>query len=140
MTLAPASGLIGVLAGAFAAHGVSDPVARSWLETGARYELIHALATAACAAFVNAGGRRARLAPGLFLAGTVLFSGSLYAMAFGAPRWLGAVTPLGGLLFIAGWAVLIAAGLQVERGERPVLPRAGGGVTVKTPEPPKEPL
>ena len=92
--------------GAFAAHGVTDAHARELLRTGSQYELIHALAAVVCAGLAGAGARRASLAAGAFLSGTVLFSGSLYGLAFGAPRWVGAITPLGGLLFLAGWAVL----------------------------------
>ena len=104
--LAALSGLIAVAAGAFAAHGVSAPDAKDWLRTGASYEALHALAVLAVAALFPAGARRAGWPPALFLLGSLLFSGSLYAMALGGPRWLGAVTPLGGLLFLAGWATL----------------------------------
>jgi uncharacterized membrane protein YgdD (TMEM256/DUF423 family) len=117
--LAALSGLVSVAAGAFAAHGVTDPDARDWLRTGGSYEAIHALATLAVAALFPAGARRAAWPPVLFLLGSLLFSGSLYAMAFGAPRWLGAVTPFGGLLFMAGWATLAWAA-----GERPSSPGA----------------
>ncbi len=106
LRLAAASGLISVAAGAFAAHGVADPVAKEWLRTGASYEAIHALATLLCLALFPVGVPRARIPPPLFLGGSALFCGSLYAMALGAPHWLGAVTPLGGLLFLAGWASL----------------------------------
>jgi uncharacterized membrane protein YgdD (TMEM256/DUF423 family) len=114
LTLAAVAGFTSVAFGAFAAHGVSDPKAQEWLRTGALYGFVHALATFACAAVVQAGGRRARFAPVFFLSGVLLFSGSLYAMALGAPRWLGAVTPLGGLLFLAGWGVLAWAARGVE--------------------------
>ncbi len=106
MTLAAVSGFLAVAVGAFAAHGVSDPAAKDWLKTGATYEFMHAMTTFACATFMNIGAKRARYAPAFFLGGTVLFSGSLYAMALGAPRWLGMVTPLGGLCFLTGWAIL----------------------------------
>src|SRR3990167_4390551 len=86
MTLAAASGFVAVAVGAFAAHGVSDPRAADWLRTGATYQFMHTMATFACATFMNIGARRARLAPAFFLCGTVLFSGSLYAMALGGPR------------------------------------------------------
>jgi uncharacterized membrane protein YgdD (TMEM256/DUF423 family) len=105
-TLAALSGLIAVAAGAFAAHGVADPTTKELLRTGSTYAFIHALATLACAALASAGMPRARLAPAFFLAGVVLFSGSLFALAFGAPRIIGIVTPFGGLAFMAGWAVL----------------------------------
>lgn len=116
MTLAAISGFIAVAVGAFAAHGVTDPAAKDWLKTGANYEFMHAMATFACATFMNIGARRARLAPAFFLGGTVLFCGSLYAMAMGAPRWLGMVTPLGGLAFLTGWAVLAWAARGVDQG------------------------
>ena len=106
MRLAALSGLISVAAGAFGAHSADNPLAEDLLKTGANYQAIHALATLACAAFAGAAARRAAFAPALFLGGAVLFSGSLYALALGGPRWLGAVTPIGGLLFMAGWAVL----------------------------------
>ena len=106
LRLAALSGFLSVAAGAFAAHGVADPLAKEWLRTGASYEAIHALATLLCLALFPAGLARGRIAPPLFLAGSALFCGSLYAMALGAPHWFGAVTPLGGLLFLAGWASL----------------------------------
>jgi uncharacterized membrane protein YgdD (TMEM256/DUF423 family) len=67
--------------------------------------MAHALATLLCAALA-AGIPRARLAPAWFLGGSLLFSGSLYALALGAPRLVGAITPFGGLAFLVGWAVL----------------------------------
>ncbi len=109
LSLAAISGAIAVGAGAFGAHGVADPTARSLLSTGASYQMSHALAVFACAAVAALGGERAWSAAPLFLAGAALFSGSLYALALGAPRWIGAVTPIGGLAFIAGWIVLAFA-------------------------------
>lgn len=113
LSLAAGIGLAAVAAGAFGAHGVSDPKAQEWLRTGAAYAFVHVLATFAAAQF---GGRRAGLAAGLFLGGAVVFAGTLWAMAMGAPRVLGAVTPLGGLSFMAGWLVL-ALGVR-SAGER----------------------
>ena len=97
-----------VALGAFGAHGLKarvSPQALGWWETGARYHAWHAMAL-----FVVAGlelrGLKVR-APGLFfVAGLVLFSGSLYAMALTGQRWLGAVTPLGGTAWIIGWVWL----------------------------------
>ena len=77
--------------------------------------MAHGLAVFACALVWQMGGVRATLAAPLFLAGMVLFSGSLYAMALGAPRWFGAITPLGGLAFIVGWAVLAWAATGVRQ-------------------------
>ncbi|ODT87674.1 DUF423 domain-containing protein [Phenylobacterium sp. SCN 70-31] len=114
MTLAAAGGFIAVAVGAFATHGVQDPKAQEWLRTGAMYGFMHTMATFACATFMNIGARRARLAPPFFLGGVVLFSGSLYAMALGAPRWLGMVTPVGGLMFLAGWAILVVAARGID--------------------------
>ena len=114
MTLAALGGFVAVAVGAFAAHGVSDPQARELLKTGATYGFMHTLATFACATFMQVGAPRARFAPAFFLTGVVLFSGSLYALAFGAPRWIGAVTPIGGLSFLAGWAVLAWAARGVD--------------------------
>ena len=110
--LAAIGGLLAVAMGAFGAHGMEDPQARQWLATGANYLMTHSLAVFA-AAFVAAGGARlARLAPVLFLTGAAVFSGSLFAMAMGAPRILGAVTPVGGLLFMGGWIALAVAALS----------------------------
>jgi uncharacterized membrane protein YgdD (TMEM256/DUF423 family) len=115
MTLAAASGFVSVAAGAFAAHALADPGARELMTTGASYELMHAMATLVCAVFIQVGAVRARFAPALFLSGTALFCGSLYALALGAPRLVGAITPLGGLLLLGGWAVLAWAALGIDR-------------------------
>ena len=106
MRLAAISGLLAIAIGAFATHGVEDARAVEWLKLGAHYQFMHAMATFACATFMNIGAVRARFAPAFFLLGSVIFSGSLYAMALGAPRVLGAITPVGGALFLIGWAVL----------------------------------
>jgi uncharacterized membrane protein YgdD (TMEM256/DUF423 family) len=115
MVLASLSGFLAVGAGAFGAHGVSDPKAKAWLETGGHYQLIHALAVFACVLVWKMGATSAALAAWLFLAGALIFSGSLYLMAFGAPRALGAVTPIGGLLLLAGWLVLAWSALAGTR-------------------------
>lgn len=96
MMLAALSGAMAVAAGAFGAHGASG-AAVEWLKTGGQYQLIHAVA-ALVALRVDARG------PGwLFVAGGAVFAGSLYLMALGAPRWFGAITPIGGVLLIGGW-------------------------------------
>ncbi|NYD90090.1 DUF423 domain-containing protein [Sphingomonas melonis] len=94
--LAALSGAIAVAAGAFGAHGASGP-AVDWLKTGGHYQLVHAVA-ALVALRVEARGPA-----WLFVAGGAVFAGTLYLMALGAPRWLGAVTPIGGALLIGGW-------------------------------------
>jgi uncharacterized membrane protein YgdD (TMEM256/DUF423 family) len=99
LVLAALGGFVSVAMGAFGAHGAKDPQAQELLRTGALYGFVHVLATLASAG-------RSRLAPPLFLIGVVIFSGSLWAMALGAPRILGAVTPIGGLAFMAGWLAL----------------------------------
>ena len=114
MILAALSGGLSVAMGAFAAHGLTDARHAEWMRTGATYGFMHAVATLACATFMQVGARRARFAPAFFLSGTVLFSGSLYAMALGGPRLLGAVTPIGGLLFLTGWSVLAWAARGVD--------------------------
>jgi uncharacterized membrane protein YgdD (TMEM256/DUF423 family) len=96
VVLAALSGAFAVGAGAFGAHGATG-VAQEWLKTGGQYQLIHALA-ALVAVRMDARG------PGwLFVIGAMIFAGTLYLMAIGAPRWFGAITPIGGTLLIAGW-------------------------------------
>ena len=92
MTLAAVSAFVSVAAGAFAAHGLADPRAQELMRTGAIYEFMHAMATFACATFMQVGAARARFAPAFFLSGALLFSGSLYALALAA-----ASTPTRGL-------------------------------------------
>lgn len=94
--LACLSAALAIGAGAFGAHGVTDPKAAEWLRTGGIYQLIHAVAALAVMGV-------ARGAAMLMIGGAAIFALSLYAMALGAPRWLGAVTPVGGVLMIAGW-------------------------------------
>ena len=94
--LACLSAALAIGAGAFGAHGITDPKAAEWLRTGGFYQHIHAVA-----AMVLFG--TARSAAAMMLAGAAIFAASLYIMALGGPRWLGAVTPIGGTLMIAGW-------------------------------------
>lgn len=96
LALAALSGAVAVGAGAFGAHGASGD-AVEWLKTGGQYQLLHAVAALVAA---QAGAR----GPGwLFITGAAIFAGSLYLMALGFPRWLGAVTPIGGAMMIIGW-------------------------------------
>jgi uncharacterized membrane protein YgdD (TMEM256/DUF423 family) len=99
-----------VAAGAFAAHGLRARITPEMLaifETGARYQMYHALALLAVAwASARWPASAAPLAGWLFVSGIVVFSGSLYVLSITGLRWLGAITPLGGLAFLAGWAVL----------------------------------
>jgi uncharacterized membrane protein YgdD (TMEM256/DUF423 family) len=112
------SALISVAAGAFGAHALRERLAPDMLavfETGARYQMYHALGLLAVAWAVGRWPGPASAAGWLFVAGTVLFSGSLYLLALSGQRWLGAVTPFGGLAFIAGWGALAWAGLVASR-------------------------
>ncbi len=107
-------GATAVALGAFGAHGLKErfallPEAAGWWQTATFYLLTHALAV---------GALRGGAAGRLWTAGAVVFSGTLYALALGAPRWLGAVTPLGGSLLIAGWVML------AWRSARPAAPSA----------------
>jgi uncharacterized membrane protein YgdD (TMEM256/DUF423 family) len=103
--LAALFGLVAVAAGAFAAHGLQargDARAVALVETGARYQMWHALAMLGYAAL----GPASRLPLVFWALGIGLFSFSLYALAFGAPRAVATITPVGGTSFIVGWAVL----------------------------------
>lgn len=109
--LAGLFGLTGVLLGAFGAHGLKERLGPAMLEvyrTGVLYHLLHAVALLAIA--LHAGRiRYPRAIAALWAAGIVVFSGSLYALALTGIHKLGAITPLGGLAFIAGWAVLVVS-------------------------------
>ena len=98
---------LAVAAGAFGAHALGGTLSQEALatfETAARYQMYHALALLAAAWLADRWPGPAALAAGwLFAAGTVVFSGSLYLLSFTGARWLGAVTPLGGVAFLAGW-------------------------------------
>lgn len=106
------SAFIAVAAGAFGAHALRarlSPVLLAVYETAARYQMYHALALLAVAfAATRWPGAPVRVAGWLFLAGTVLFSGSLYLLALTQARWLGGVAPVGGLLLLGGWLALAA--------------------------------
>ncbi len=108
------SGGLAVVLGAFGAHALKDRLTPDLLqtfETGVRYHMYHALALLAVAFALSRWGSTglASAAGWLFVAGTVLFSGSLYLLALTGVKWLGAITPLGGVAFIAGWVCLVLA-------------------------------
>jgi uncharacterized membrane protein YgdD (TMEM256/DUF423 family) len=109
-TLGSVSGLIAVAAGAFGAHALRARLSSDYLavfETAARYQMYHALGLMAVAWAVSRWpGALPQWAGWLFVIGTVLFSGSLYGLALTGIRWLGAITPLGGAAFLAGWLCL----------------------------------
>lgn len=112
LTLGAGSGAVAVAVGAFAAHGLRsrlDAAALHAFETGVTYQFFHSLALCALALWCRQIGRTltfgdaAVVAGGAFIVGIVFFSGSLYALTLGAPRWIGPITPIGGLAFVGGW-------------------------------------
>lgn len=112
--LAGIFGALGVAAGAFGAHALADKLEPRMLEvfgTAAQYQMYHALALIGVAWVWNATSHStaSQVAGWAFTVGIVLFSGSLYAMAFTGVRALGAITPLGGVGFIVGWIALAVA-------------------------------
>ncbi|MEM6535433.1 MAG: DUF423 domain-containing protein [Pseudomonadota bacterium] len=103
-------GLTAVTLGAFGAHALGEDLsgdARGWWDTATLYLMVHAVAALA----IGLSSRGGLVAHGglALLLGAILFAATLYAMALGAPRWFGAITPIGGLGMLAGWA-LIAIG------------------------------
>lgn len=107
--VAAAFGFLGVAFGAFGAHALRDRVEPSLLsayQTGVLYHLLHAAALLALALYSRATSSDIAWPAGLWLAGMLLFSGSLYAMALTGVTKLGAVTPFGGLCFLGGWLAL----------------------------------
>ena len=114
LALGGVNAFISVAAGAFGAHGLRQRLPGDLLaafETGARYQMYHALGLLAVA-FALGQGRAASAAGWAMFAGIVLFSGSLYGLALSGIRPLGAITPLGGLCFLAGWAMLAWAAFR----------------------------
>lgn len=114
LLLAGATGFLGVALGAFGAHGLKNRLSGkpdseqrlAWWQTGAQYHLIHALAIGLSAFRPAPASQPSAYAMWFFLAGIALFSGSLYVMTLTGVRKLGAVTPLGGVSFLIGWAAL----------------------------------
>jgi uncharacterized membrane protein YgdD (TMEM256/DUF423 family) len=121
--LGAASGFIAVAAGAFGAHALKARLSVDMLtvfETGARYQMFHALALLLVAwASTRWPGRAIAASGWCFVAGTVLFSGSLYLLALTGVRGFGAVTPFGGVLFLAGWLLLAGAAWRGRAGSQP---------------------
>ena len=110
LLLASVSGFLAVAVGAFGAHLLRDrltPELRQAFESGHRQHVLHVVALLAVAwASTRWPGGATTTAGWLFVAGTILFSGSLYLLAITGQRWLGAVTPVGGLAFLLGWLIL----------------------------------
>jgi uncharacterized membrane protein YgdD (TMEM256/DUF423 family) len=105
------SAALAIAAGAFGAHGATEQAAE-WLRTGGVYLLTHAVA-------VWAVSNEHRRPAWCLLAGALIFSGTLFLMAFGAPRWLGAVTPIGGVTMIIGWLWIAARAKPSENSQHP---------------------
>ena len=105
-----ATGFLSVALGAFAAHGLKSQLSAEMLsafETGVRYQMYHSLALFVVGYALGIYARRQFVVTGwLFVAGILLFSGSLYALALTGMAWLGVITPLGGAAFLGGWLVL----------------------------------
>lgn len=103
-------GFLGVALGAFGAHGLEERLsgeAKGWWETATFYLLVHAgLGTA-----LGVQGQQWRMAVLALGVGSSIFAGTLYAMALGAPSWFGAITPLGGVLMLVGWALVAVRAL-----------------------------
>jgi len=106
------TGLVGVGLGAFGAHGLKDsvtPEQLAWWSTATQYHLIHA-PVLVLFGLLRRNGQGGHSAGWAIFTGILIFSGTLYAMTLGAPRWFGAITPIGGLLLMVGWLLLALAG------------------------------
>ncbi|MBK9126862.1 MAG: DUF423 domain-containing protein [Phycisphaerales bacterium] len=122
LMLAAVNGFVAVAAGAFAAHALQSLPERylNAFKTGAEYQMYHALALLGVAALAGAADRAGALAARraatvagwCLLSGTIIFSGSLYALALTQIGWLGAITPIGGVLMLGGWAALAVTAWQ----------------------------
>jgi uncharacterized membrane protein YgdD (TMEM256/DUF423 family) len=125
------SGFLAVAFGAFGAHGLAGMIDEHSIDvfkTGAQYQMYHALALLALGG-MHSDGSDPRSVPGwAFVIGTVLFSGSLYLLALTDAKWLGAITPLGGLSFMVGWAGLAYLAILDVRGSTRAIRRAPRGI------------
>lgn len=116
LTLGAVSGMLAVILGAFAAHGLKDKLTETLLnafQTGVQYQMYHSLALILLVIMYRQMPQPLLIwSAGFMLAGIVFFSGSLYMLALTQVKWFGPITPLGGLCFIVGWALLIIAALK----------------------------
>lgn len=119
LVVAAVNGFLAVACGAFAAHGLQgrlDAHALTIFETGARYHMYHALAIGLAAfAIRGTAAGAATTASAFFLAGIVLFSGSLYGLALTGTKAFAFVTPIGGVCFLIGWGALALAATRLPR-------------------------
>lgn len=122
LTLAALLGGLAVILGAFAAHALKGSLADNLLATfqlGVQYQMYHALALFGVGLLYRLYNEKLIVIAGrFFILGTLLFSGSLYALALGGPRWFGPITPVGGICFIAGWSLLAYACWRLPNNER----------------------
>jgi uncharacterized membrane protein YgdD (TMEM256/DUF423 family) len=116
LVAAASSAMLAVILGAFAAHGLKSTLSESLLavfQTGVHYQFFHSLGIILLVLLYRQQAQVALLwSAGFMLAGIVLFSGSLYALALTDIKWFGPVTPVGGLCFILGWAMLVVAAIK----------------------------
>ena len=114
--IAGISGILSVALGAFGAHGLKNKLSSEMMtvfQTGVQYHQVHTIALLAIAIFLgNSPSSTATYAGWFFTAGILVFSGSLYALAITEIKILGAITPIGGLAFLVGWALLVKLGFQ----------------------------
>lgn len=114
-------GMTGVAAGAFGAHALKTRVEPDMLvifETAARYQMYHAIALVGLGLFASRIDQSMLQVSGFsFLAGTLIFSGTLYALVLTGNRWLGAITPIGGALLIFGWLMLAVVAMRASFGQ-----------------------
>ena len=110
ISVAAIAGALAVMAGAFGAHGLRARVTpeqlASWA-TASQYQLLHSVVLLALALFAQHTGKPIRWPASLFTVGMVLFSGSIYLLVLTSWKWLGPITPLGGVCLIAGWLALL---------------------------------
>ncbi|KHF25387.1 DUF423 domain-containing protein [Solemya velum gill symbiont] len=121
ISLGAINGFLAVALGAFGAHGlktIASVKQLAWFKTGTDYHMVHALAILLCAAIAMQLDNRSLVRISyLFQAGILIFCGTLYLMALGAPTWLGAITPIGGTALLVAWAWLAWSMIKV-RGEK----------------------
>jgi uncharacterized membrane protein YgdD (TMEM256/DUF423 family) len=129
LAVAAVWGFLAVAIGAFGAHGLEGRVEADLLptfEVGARYHMYHALALLAAATVLPRLGRAGAAVAWLWLIGSFIFAGTLYLLVLTGQRWLGAVTPIGGVTLLAGWLTLAVSAGRSQHGEdRPAPPPAG---------------
>ena len=112
---AAALGFFGVVAGTFGAHGLEGRVEADLLSTfevGVRYQMYHAIALLAAAPLLARLGRAGSAVAWLWIIGSLIFAGTLYLLVLTGQRWLGAITPLGGVCLLGGWATLAVSALR----------------------------